>query len=286
MMRTFLPFCTFIFLNIGAAPAVIFGQTAPSKTAAADSVRSILSSSTRADQEFAARKYQFIREAVAGLVDSTSGASLSLRFEGKNALPFFLDADGLKGLNPDGIFRRDDIPQARNRDIPPTISLNQAVESIVESYKKSRRNARRNKWPVPTDLEIDVLKVLWVEGKATSGEIYAKLDTSTMIFAEELQNVLKNMVDRGFLDRKQISPSHELSLFGFAKIELSSKNRKNKVYLYWPIVTRKKLHSYLDAKRYLALVASHGENDVDIKHGKYVNNYQKYLEKKLYRMFE
>ncbi len=281
-----MPFSALLLVLICTLPTIVTSQTPPPKTSVADSASSILSGTTAADQEYAARKYQFIREAVAGLVDSASGASLSLQFEGKNALPFFLDSDGLRGLNPEGLVRRDDIPQARNRDIPPTISLSQAVQSIVESYRKSRRKARRNQWPVPTDLEIDALKVLWVEGKATSGEIYAKLDTSTMIFAEELQNVLKNMVDRGFLDRKQISPSHELSLFGFAKIELSSKNRKNKAYLYWPIVTRKQLHSYLDAKRYLALVASHGENDVDIKGGKYERNYQKYLEKKLYRMFE
>ena len=67
---------------------------------------------------------------------------------------------------------------------------------------------------------------------------------------------------------------------------MSSKNRKNKVYLYWHIITREKLFTYLDAKRYLALVAARSDNDYDIRKNDYTRNYQKYLEKKLYRMFD
>ncbi len=251
-----------------------------------ENAKQLLSGTSPEEQEYAARKYQFIREALSRLVDTTANGSLSFELAtDQQKLPFFLDAEGLQGLNPDGIFPHDDIPQAHNPDIPPTISLNKAIESMVELFKKGAKKARYSKLPVPSDLEIDVLKVLWVENNATSSEIYAKLDTSSLIFAEELQHLLKNMVNRGFLDRKKISPSHELSLFGLAKIELSAKNRKNKLYLYWPIVTKEGLQTYLDAKRYLALIDAREENN-RLNKSSYEESYQKYLEKKLYRMFK
>ncbi len=252
-----------------------------------DKTKDILSKNTAAEREFSLRKEQFITAAVNGLTDTTSQGSLFFKLAKERRLPFVLDSEGLQGLDPGpGGDPIGDELRRRQADVSPTIPLNQAIESLVQSLRKTDKKRSDENLAIPTDMEIDILKVLWVEGGATASEIYSKLDTGTVIFAEELQDVLANMVDRGFLDRKQLSPANEFSLFGIAKIELSSKNRKNKVYLYWPIVTREKLFTYLDAQRYMALVSAQNDQDYDIKNNPYASNYQKYLEKKLYRMFE
>ncbi|MCH7676146.1 BlaI/MecI/CopY family transcriptional regulator [candidate division KSB1 bacterium] len=129
-------------------------------------------------------------------------------------------------------------------------------------------------------MEIEVLKVLWVESAATSSEIYAQLDSTIRITSQDLQKILEQMADRGLLDRKKISPSHEFTFFGIAKIELSSKNRKNKLYLYWPLLRKGKLITYLDAKRYLALSSS----ETTSTNGR--PTLAKRLEEKLYRLLE
>jgi len=262
------------------------GSQVQDKPKKREKTKDILSKNTDAEREFSLRKQQFVDSAVSSLTDTTRSGSLFFELAKEQRLPFVLDSKGLQGLHlgpPDAI---GDELRRRQADVPPTIPLNQAIQSLVRNLRKSKPKPADSNLPVPTDMEVDILKVLWVDGSATASEIYAKLDTNTVIFSEELQEVLKKMVDRGFLDRKQLSPANEFGLFGLAKIELSSKNRKNKVFLYWPIVTRQKLFTYLDAQRYMALVSAQNDQDYDIKNNRYASNYQKYLEKKLYRMFE
>ncbi len=251
-----------------------------------DKVKDILTGNTAEDRQYELRKKKFLDQTVSDITDSTMASGLIFEMSTNRGMPFLLDSEGLKGFHPGSNDPIGDELRRRQNDIPPTVSLNDAIRNLVQSLRKDKPTPKDSTLPVPTDNEIDVLKVLWVEGGATASDIYAKLDTSTAIFAEELQEVLKTMVDRGFVDRKQISPAHEFNLFGIAQIEISAKNRKNKVYLYWPIVTKQALFTYLDAKRYLALVSAQSSTDYDIKNNRYASNYQKYLQNKLHRMFE
>ncbi|NIR51151.1 hypothetical protein GWO43_21305 [candidate division KSB1 bacterium] len=125
------------------------------------------------------------------------------------------------------------------------------------------------------------MKHLWTRMAATPSEVYAALDTSWRLTAEELNEVLEQMTHRGFLARQKVSPSNEFSLFGIAQIEMSSKNRKNKVYVYWPVVQKNKLVTYLDAQRYLAYSSArkHASNGVS-------NDYYTFFEEKLMRLLE
>ncbi|MFQ5650934.1 MAG: hypothetical protein ACE5IY_13410 [bacterium] len=248
--------------------------------------KDVLTGNTAEKKLYFLRKIRFIDDATVSFTDSTT-SDLAFEMDANQPLPFFLDEDGLKALEP-GAGSQDWIGEElrrRQSDIPPTISLNDAIRNLVRTFKKKPKRLEDRNLPIPTDTEIDILKILWVEKKATAGEIYVQLDTSQVIFAEELRAILARMVDRGFLDRKKISPSNEFSLFGIAQIELSSKNRKNKQYLYWPIVTKEKLFTYMDAKRFLALAAQN-EQDYDLQSNNYTANYQKLLERKLYRLFE
>lgn len=269
-------------------PGSIFAQSneknsADSMTVHPPKAHDILTGNTPEEKTYALRKQEFIDDATASYWD-TSFSDITFTFNSEKHLPFYLDSEGLKGLAP----FKDSIQEGIQRDtgIPPTISLTDAIQALVQSYQKNQRRKKVKNLSVPTNMEIDVLKILWVEESATASEIYAKLDSNISIHSEELQDVLAQMTTKGFLDRKKISPSHEFNLFGFAQIELSSKNRKNKVYLYWPIVTKKKLFTYLDAQRYLALVEGQYKHDIDLKNNDYKNNYQIFLEKKLYRLFE
>jgi len=247
----------------------------------------ILMKKTEEELVYTVRKRQFIEDALNEWIESNLGAALNFELETDRSPLLYLDGARLKTLlpmSPD--YSPNNIPQAENPDIPRTIPLSRGAQSLAQALTKKKKRPHHGKWAVPGDMEIDILKVLWVAGKTTASDIYAKIDSSSILFAEELREALDGMVDRGFLDRKKVSASHPLNLFGFAQIELSAKNRKNKIYLYWPIVTRKELHSYLDAKRYLALVGGDGEDSDEIKNSHYLKNHQKRLEDKLIRMFE
>jgi len=288
-MKAPIPSLLLVLSILIALPSsAVFGQSETvyddSTTRPPDKAQDILTGNTPEKKRYAVEKYKLLENTI-DVLPGSGVSGLDFKIDAM-PLPFVLDLEGLQGLDLAPVDLIDGDIQRRYHDVRATIPLTAAIESLVRSLKKSSRKRDVQDLPLPTDMEIDVLKVLWVKGNATPGEIYAQLDTSNMIFAEQLQNVMEKMVGRGFLDRKKISPSHEFTLFGFAKIELSSKNRKNKVYLYWPIITREKLFTYLDAKRYLALVAARGDNDYDIRKNDYTRNYQKYLEKKLYRMFD
>ncbi|MFQ5769073.1 MAG: BlaI/MecI/CopY family transcriptional regulator, partial [bacterium] len=212
---------------------------------------------------------------------SSSNNDTNLVFELNTRIhPFlFLTPEELHDFTPVGPDPLGDELRRKFNDIPPTVSLSQLFRSLVKKSKKTKRRMSISEIPIPTNLEIDILKILWTQSLATPSDIYAKLDTTWPITSEDLHAILEEMTNRGFLDRKKISPSHEFSLFGFAQIEMSSKNRKNKVYVYWPIVPKEKLITYLDAKRYLAFDAtqkrsSNGES----------NHYYKILEDKLIRL--
>jgi predicted transcriptional regulator len=108
---------------------------------------------------------------------------------------------------------------------------------------------------IPSELEIDVMKVLWKKQEATASAIYAQID-SAQLTAADLQHALDAMTERGLLDRRQISPRHEFTILGGIAIEMSGLNRKNREYLYRPQVTRQTMLAFLDATAFSQRLAS------------------------------
>lgn len=302
-----------ILLSSLTLPISVLGQAEHTDDKNSDSThldaKDILTGNTPVEKEYILRKHNFISNLITAFFDSNS-SDMEFQLNSDELLTFSLDANSLRGLapsssepvgyllellDPEEILRglapgsSDPLGHLLQPEEIPTmilIPINPIVRYIVNRLKKKPKSLKDKNLPIPTDREIEILKFLWVEKEATSKEMYAELDTSVTIFAEELYAVLESMVYRGFLDRKQISPSNELDFFGASMIEMSSKNRDNKVYLYWPIVTREKLFTYLDAKRYLTLAESKDENDYDVQGNDYQNNYRIYMEKKLCRLFE
>lgn len=111
------------------------------------------------------------------------------------------------------------------------------------------------KYELPTKEEFDVLSVLWKKGDVTGTVIYES-DAFLKITFEDLRKLLKRMTEKGWLARKQVSPSqyftfqvqgNELPL----KIEMSQKNRRNQVFLYHSNIEYEKMKNFIIANAYM-----------------------------------
>ena len=245
--------------------------------------KDILTGKTPEQKLYIIRKIDFIRNATIGTSIIIGSADSDLSFEFQSQQPvLYLTKKQLHKSYPHG---PDPFGQELHRklsDTPPTLSLFSAyLFGVPDAVEKTPKSTFIPHVSIPSNTEIDVLKVLWQQPGSSSSEIYANLDTVTQVTSEDLQKVLESMSDRGLLARKKISPSHNFSLFGIVSFELSSQNRKNRLYVYWPIVPKARLITYVDSQRYLALASTKNNS---IKAGKY--SYQKYLAEKLYRLVQ
>ncbi len=106
---------------------------------------------------------------------------------------------------------------------------------------------------IPSNLQLEVLKKLWGESTATNMKLYASLDSTYLVTAENFGRQLSRMVNLGMVERKIISPQNLFSFmtpFKVFQIEMSGLNRKNKVYIYRTKVDKKKILQILLAKSY------------------------------------
>jgi len=138
--------------------------------------------------------------------------------------------------------------------------------------------------PLPTLLELDVLTLLWRNKKSNSQQLYAALDslTSIKITARMFWQALHDMAQKGFVSEKIISPQLLLTV-GIGPfstpVEMSSKNRKNRVWEYESLISEEELIPYIHAKNYLARLDNRGA-------GRKADKEEIQTEKLLYRLFE
>ncbi len=105
-------------------------------------------------------------------------------------------------------------------------------------------------WTIlPSETEVRVMNVLWKKGEATSANIYAQLDSAKLNY-KEVNTILENMVGRGLVEREQISPRNEFTVFGAFALEMSGLNAKNREYVYRPVASRELMLDYLDASAF------------------------------------
>ncbi|MFQ5824205.1 MAG: hypothetical protein ACE5JB_09140 [bacterium] len=247
--------------------------------------KDILTGNTPEAKLFVLRKYFFIENAMSTLTSISRDTSLEFRMRSNQGLSLFLTSEELHEITPQGI---DPIGQdllRKNRDVAPVILisplLSQGIKSLIKKLNPPNKKLLGSDFPIPKDIEIDILKILWTYSAATPSDIYAQMDSSWPVTSEDLHKILGEMVERGFVARKKISPSNEFNIFGIARIEMSSKNRKNKDYVYWPLIPKEKLITYLEARRFLVLTYSERRSTNGEK-----SNLQKTLEQKLYRLIQ
>lgn len=145
----------------------------------------------------------------------------------------------------------------RSFGAPQPVPLSDLLKAGAALLTKGLIGGEKTKKPkltfIPTESELDVLDIVWEQEKATQLDIYADLDTSNTLSAEELDRVLEQMVAKRLLKRKQISPKDEIMVLtplGSFAAEKNPLNMLNRVYLYEPTVKRDELLLFLNAVLY------------------------------------
>lgn len=227
------------------------------ETAAPDtaSAGAILRSETAAAREQWRRRQilleHILTQAAVDLTDST----LSFRWQRQPING--LDKSQLADIPPEYDYigerlRREDL------ELPPLVNLNDLIGAGVKSLTKILGGAGvsdKKFTVIPSALEVDVLKVLWKENEATASGIYTHLD-SMRLTAADLDEALTLMTERGLVERQQISPRNEFTVFGVAAIEMSARNRKNREFIYRPKISRQTMLTFLDATAFSYRLAS------------------------------
>ncbi len=106
---------------------------------------------------------------------------------------------------------------------------------------------------IPSKIEIEALNTIWKQSKATDQEIYASMDSSIKITAEDLNTALTALTNKGLVMRELISPRNEFTVqtpVGGVGIEMSAKNRRNRVYRYQSRISRNEMLRFLNAALY------------------------------------
>lgn len=103
---------------------------------------------------------------------------------------------------------------------------------------------------IPTRQELDILEVLWLKEDVMDVSIYACLDSTLKITMEYLNRLLSEMTQKRLVRRELISPRFEFNAFGMM-IEMSSQNRRNRIYSYHSNVDRELMRKFINANAYL-----------------------------------
>jgi len=135
-----------------------------------------------------------------------------------------------------------------------------SVPSLLQSganFLKDKLGDDKEDKPVrmdflPNEKQLEALKIIWQNKRATDQNIYAGFDTSIKITAEDLNKILEKLAARDLLKRKIVSPRNEFTLFGMtgSGIEMSPTNRRNRIYEYEPLISKEEMIDYLNAVFY------------------------------------
>jgi len=120
-----------------------------------------------------------------------------------------------------------------------------------QDWERSKKEF--NKKIIPSNLQLNVLSTIWKQKSSIQLDVYAEIDTNYSITAEGLDYQLERMVKLGFVERKQISPQNLFTIltpFQSYQIEMSLKNRKNRVYLYRSRVDKKEILQIILSRLY------------------------------------
>ncbi len=208
--------------------------------------KEILTQVTDAHKLYSLRRLSFLNDTILQYSFATNSVTTGELEFTQDSL-FYLTVDNIGPVPHLGADPLGEKLRRQNSDIPPLININHFIRGMIDLVSKSDEHKFLHSKIIPNETEIDVLNVLWLQTPLTSVEIYKTLNAQSPFYlaSEDLQKVLTDMVKRGLLARKKISPSHEFKLSGIFSIELSAKNRKNKLFLYWPLVEKKEMITHL-----------------------------------------
>ena len=132
----------------------------------------------------------------------------------------------------------------------PVIKPNVPITPLEVPEKPFYQSLPLNKYVLPTREEAEILEILWAKENVMDTTIYSSLDTTMIITFEDLNKLLDRMTAKGLVSRRIVSPRNEFNMFGVL-IEMSAKNRRNRVYEYRSNVDRELMKKFVDANAYL-----------------------------------
>lgn len=142
----------------------------------------------------------------------------------------------------------------RNTGGEKPVSLSSALAAgakyLSEKMNKKKQEAVKIDF-IPSPEQLAALDFIWdSKKKVTDQQIYAALDTSVRITSEDLNRILAGLARRGILSRKIVSPQNEFTFMtplGSKGVEMSAKNRKNRIYEYKANIERADMVRFLNA---------------------------------------
>ncbi|MDZ7316114.1 MAG: hypothetical protein ONB24_08330 [candidate division KSB1 bacterium] len=143
--------------------------------------------------------------------------------------------------------------------LPDPTQAAAAAANMLQPQKNDQEKRVRLDF-IPTRAELAVLQSLWEKPNRNDVEIYASLDSTVRITAEDLQGILAKLTAKGLLKRRLISPHNELTLPFGAAVEMSAQNRRNPLYRYEAGVDRQEVIRFLNAVLYELEYGGKGAN--------------------------
>ena len=140
----------------------------------------------------------------------------------------------------------------QEKSVSLTNALSGGAQLLSKLLPQSKSQPPRMTF-VPSKIEVEALNAIWKQTKATDQQIYASLDSSIKITAEDLNSALTGLMDKGLVTRELVSPRNEFTFqtpVGGVGIEMSAKNRRNRVYSYQSRIDRKEMLQFLNAALY------------------------------------
>jgi len=150
--------------------------------------------------------------------------------------------------------RADDASQSV--DIAGDYIRNRTVPGMIQASRNPAPERKEKKSTpsfdfIPTLNQVQALCLLGEQEGATGPELYAHTGIGGCTL-ETWEKEMEFLLQKGFVRRKLVSPRNELMFFG-VPVELSARNRRNRVYRYEPAVTRGEILTYLNSRRFLLL---------------------------------
>lgn len=261
-MRYLIPVFAFLLIaGIDRAHA----QSQPAKLDSAGLAETLAGTDSTALEQFR-RRQELLDSALSQLLRDFSPEMLTFDVESqRSGDPFQLDSLDLQAKAQ---ALQDYIgEELRRYQVDPILDFGKLLRAVADLFRKDgRERPSIADLPLPSPVEIDVLSLLWQNGTSTNLDLYAGLDSSISanLTAETFWNMLHDMARRGFVSEKLISPQ-QLLMVGVGPfstpVEMSAKNRKNRLFEYDPLVQQDEMLAFLEAKNYLARQADATNGD-------------------------
>ncbi len=106
---------------------------------------------------------------------------------------------------------------------------------------------------IPSVAQIEALDIIFKQKQVTDIDIYSQIDTTLKITAVDMNKALTALTEKGIVARKIASPQNKFRFFILPEewgVEMSGKNKRNRVYEYTPQIDREQLLTFLNAALY------------------------------------